>query len=153
MAKNIEKTLTKMTKKIGEDHIEVVEEAKQSTVYVTNEKLIEFLNLLKEKEGFGFLADLTAADYEEHFETIYHLMSLEDCSEIRVKVKLSKENPCVTSLVSLWNAADVQEREAYDMFGINFEGHPDLKTILLPDDFEGHPLRKDFKLDTGARER
>jgi len=104
------------------------------------------------KTEFEFLTDLTAIDEEDHMEVIYHLMHLEDCSFLRVKVKLGKDALEIPSLTPLWKAANVQEREVYDLFGIVFSGHPELKRILCADDFEGHPLRKDFLLDTTKRE-
>jgi NADH-quinone oxidoreductase subunit C len=94
--------------------------------------------------------DLTAVDYfkrKPRFEVVYHFLSLKNLFRIRVKVPLSEPDPELDSLVSLWASADWYEREVYDMFGIRFAGHPDLKRILMYPEFEGHPLRKDYPID------
>ena len=95
--------------------------------------------------GFDFLVDLTAIE-DDVLSCVYHFMSLTTHELIRIKVKLNEKLE-IPSLTKYWLAANVQEREAYDLFGINFIGHPDLKRILCPDDFVGHPLRKDFKVE------
>ncbi|MGI9951063.1 NADH-quinone oxidoreductase subunit C [Moorellaceae bacterium AZ2] len=111
------------------------------------ERLVEVMTALKEEYGFNFLADLTGVDWlpQEQIILVYHLMAVPQGEMLRVKVDLPRGNPRAPSLVGLWPAADVQEREAYDLLGIIFTGHPDLRRILCPDDFEGHPLRKDFR--------
>ena len=95
--------------------------------------------------NFDFLDMITAADYAEHFELIYRLQSIKNNAAVSFKVKCDKEKPSVPSLTNLWLGASLQEREIYDLFGIEFSGHQNLKRIVLWDDFEGHPLRKDFK--------
>ncbi len=151
MGQDVFLILIKLQNSLGENKIKLQEGLKQPTVYIESEVLNEAMQLLKEE--FNFLADLTAVEYEEHIETVYHLMSLDDCSELQVKVKLAKDNPRVMSLVSYWSAANVQEREAFDMFGIEFLGHPHLQSILLPEDSKIHPLRKNFKLAGSNGER
>ena len=150
MSKDANSILDELRQELGEGKVDFIESTKQTTVYIDSKVLAKAMKLLKKE--FGFLADLTAAEYDEHIETIYHLMSLEDCSELRVKVKLSKDDLKVISLVPFWNAANVQEREAFDMFGIEFLGHPNLKSILLPEDANTFPLRKDFNLCSFGRE-
>ncbi len=81
------------------------------------------------------------------FEVVYHLFSLRHGHRLRVKVPLGGEDPVIDSVVSVWETADWHERECFDLFGIRFRNHPDLRRILLPEDFEGHPLRKDFPLE------
>ncbi|MFH1074698.1 MAG: NADH-quinone oxidoreductase subunit C [Candidatus Firestonebacteria bacterium] len=105
--------------------------------------IFEVIKYLKE-EGVDFLLNLCATDYKEYFEVIYHLHSLESKVKIALKVRLSKEKPEVASITPLHAGADWQEREAFDLLGISFPGHPDLKRILLPCDWEGYPLRKDY---------
>lgn len=107
------------------------------------EKLLETARELKDI-GFDRLGMVTAVDREEFFTLVYRLQSRSLSSALFVKTKVDRENPVVDSVFSVWPAADWQEREVFDMFGICFEGHPDLRRILLPDDFVGHPLRKDF---------
>ena len=97
--------------------------------------------------SFRFLSDLTAADHypnEPRFEMVYHLFSIENSSRLRLKTQVGGTDPKVDSLVPVWPSANAFEREVFDLFGIRFEGHPDLRRILLPEDWEGHPLRKDY---------
>lgn len=98
--------------------------------------------------GFALLADITAVDWmrkrPERFEIVANLLSMDPPARLRMKTTATRQDPSVASITPLWPGASFPEREAYDMFGINFEGHPDLTRILMPDDWEGHPLRKDF---------
>ena len=106
--------------------------------------LFEVVKYLKE-EGLNFLLNLCGTDYKEYFEVIYHFISLENKVKLALKVKLPREKPAVASITPLHAGADWQEREAFDLLGIDFPGHPNLKRILLPEDWEGHPLRKDYE--------
>lgn len=95
------------------------------------------------------LCSVTAVDYAQTMEVVYHLYSHALKHELVLKVKLIKQGdelPQATSVVSLWPTANFQEREVYDLLGVFFIGHPDLRRILLPEDFVGHPLRKDFQM-------
>jgi len=106
------------------------------------------MQFLKEELEFDYLTDITAVDYperEKRFEMVYHLFSLKNHYRIRVKTEI-KEGEKVSSMTKVWGSANWLEREVYDMFGIEFEGHPDLRRILLSDEWEGHPLRKDYPL-------
>lgn len=98
--------------------------------------------------GFAFLSSLSAVDWLERtprFEVVYNLTDIDEPQRVCIRLPVAdSETPKVPSVVSLWPTADFQEREAYDMFGIVFEGHPDLTRILMPDEWEGHPLRKDY---------
>jgi NADH-quinone oxidoreductase subunit C len=104
--------------------------------------------MLRDRPEFTFdlLNSLTAVDYIGHFEVVYHLTSLRQNRRAVVKVKCGegRKEPVVPSVVSIWRAADFQEREVYDLMGIRFTGHPNLKRIMLWEGFPGHPLRKDF---------
>jgi len=96
---------------------------------------------------FRFLVDVTALDLyprEPRFEVVYHLLSLANGQRLRLKVRLPSENPVLPSAVPVWPSANAFEREVFDLFGITFEGHPFLERILMPDNWEGHPLRKDY---------
>ena len=106
-----------------------------------------FLQALKNKYGFQFLSDYTAIDEEiaPRFRLVLHLMSLETKARIRIKIKLN-ENESMPTLIPLWEGANWAEREIFDMFGILFNGHPDLRRILMDMRWEGHPLRKDYPL-------
>ena len=94
---------------------------------------------------FGFLDMVTAADYADRFELVYRLLSLKNNSLITLKVRCDRNAPAVPSLANLWEGANLQEREIYDLFGIEFSGHPDLRRIVLWEGYQGYPLRKDFK--------
>jgi NADH-quinone oxidoreductase subunit C len=98
--------------------------------------------------GFEFLADVTAVDWlkrhDLRFDVVVNLLSMQHLLRLRVIVGVPDEDPTVPSLVSIWPGANFPEREVFDLFGIEFSDHPDLTRILMPDDWEGHPLRKDF---------
>ena len=121
----------------------------QDTVVIDKSGIVDLARFLKEDDelNFNILIDVTAVDYwkkDPRFEVVYHLLSLENKFRIRIKVPV-KESECkVSSLCELWPAANWYEREVFDMFGIEFEGHPDLRRILMYPGFEGHPLRKDY---------
>jgi NADH-quinone oxidoreductase subunit C len=124
----------------------VVESGERDLV-VRPDSLLAVLALLKDTPDldFAYLNFVTAADYYDHFEVVYMLSSLEHNHSLVLKAKLyGRENPAIPSVVELWQGADFQEREIYDLFGIRFEGHPNLKRIFMWEGFEGHPLRKDF---------
>lgn len=119
------------------------------TAVLRKEALAGAAAFLRDELGFDFLMDLTAADYAPRaprFELVCHFYSSKHNYRLRLKCPLEGENPSVASLTPLWASANWFEREAYDMFGIKFEGHPDLRRILMYDGFEGHPLRKDYPL-------
>jgi len=114
---------------------------------VDREFLLEVASYLKTARGldFDYLTAITAVDYLDYFEVVYQLTSIKHNHSLVVKARCyGRENPSLPSVVSLWRGADFQEREIYDLFGINFEGHPNLKRIVLWAGFEGHPLRKDY---------
>ncbi|MGQ9455726.1 MAG: NADH-quinone oxidoreductase subunit C [Armatimonadota bacterium] len=94
--------------------------------------------------AFDYLADITAIDWKTHIEVVYRLTSLATNRKVVLRVDLERNNPSVDSVTSVWKSADWQEREAYDLMGVKFVGHPDLRRILLPEDWEGYPLRKDY---------
>lgn len=99
---------------------------------------------------FNFLADLTAVDrypVEPRFEVVYHLKSLPTNQRVRLKARLHGGSPRIDSLYGLWPAADMLEREVFDLFGIQFNDHPHLRRLLMPDDWEGYPLRKDYPVE------
>ncbi len=116
-------------------------------VYLQVEALPEVARFLKESPDldFSFLLSITAVDYIEYFELVYHLRSMRRNHSVVLKARCyGREAPTAPSLVSLWQGADLQEREVWDLMGIRFEGHPNMKRIMLWEGFPGHPLRKDF---------
>ncbi len=129
--------------------------ARQVTVVVAPEKVAEVARHLKEKEDFRYCVDVTAVDWkkrEPRFDVVYHFYSFSKNDRVRVKCGVA-DGQEVPSIAEVFLAADWSERETYDMFGIRFAGHPDLRRILTWEGFNGHPLRKDFPLegiDTGA---
>jgi len=99
---------------------------------------------------FNYLADLTCVDWypsEPRFEVVYHLLSIPQKERVRLKVRLHGFDAAVESVTSVWPSANFYEREVFDLFGVRFSGHPYLKRILMPDDWEGHPLRKDYPVE------
>jgi NADH-quinone oxidoreductase subunit C len=99
-----------------------------------------------------YLRNLTAVDWTDRFEIIYHIKSMRWGHKIEVRTEAPRTHPIVPSAVGVWLAADWQEREVYDLFGVEFEGHPRLSRILLADDWEGHPLRKDYPIQGPLKE-
>ena len=116
-------------------------------VWIRQESLLEVARFLKEDPtlDFAFLTAVTAVDYVEYFELVYHLLSMRHNHSAVVKTDcVGRDDPTVSSVVSVWQGADLQEREIWDLMGIRFDGHPNMKRILLWEGFPGHPLRKDF---------
>lgn len=139
--------------KVRQFEAEAVEDAKtfrgELTLHIRPQSLRRTCEFLRDAPGlrFQFLSDVTAVDLhpdEPRFEVVYHLLSLESAERLRLKVRLSSDGPKVDSLVPVWPSANAFEREVFDLFGIVFEGHPYLRRILMPEDWEGHPLRKDY---------
>ena len=126
-----------------------VEEATPESLVVKSELLLDVMAWLKDDAGLkcDYFNFVTAVDYYGYFEVVYHLMSLEHNHSVTVKTRCyGRENPAVPSVSNLWQGANLQEREIYDLMGITFTGHPNMKRMFLWEGFEGHPLRKDFQL-------
>lgn len=128
----------------------VVDSLGEVTVIVPKQYVSDVCASLKSNHGFNMLVDLCGADRgpeeDPRFEVNYHLFSTTHHNRLRLKVLLSEDEPNVPTVVTVWKTADWHERETFDLFGIKFEGHPDLRRILLPSDFDGHALRKDYPL-------
>lgn len=137
--------LNSIKKKFPNIELEVTPE-KVPIIKVDKDQLVEVASHLKKGKllDFDHLSCLSGVDYPDNFELVYQLYSYGKGHHLVLKTTVSKENPQVPSATSIWATADWFEREAYDLYGIVFEGHPDLKRILLADDFPGHPMRKDF---------
>jgi len=136
-----------VAKKLEEIFPGAVIASDKAVVIVDNESLYKVAEYLKSTDGFEFdyLANLTAVDHMDYFEVVYNLTSLKNNHSLIVKTRCyERENPDVPSVVGLWRTADYQERETFDLFGITFKGHPNLKRLLLWEGFEGHPLRRDY---------
>ena len=121
----------------------------QTTIYVPADALAAAARTLRDRAdlAFAFLADITAVDFwptEPRFELVYILVSPANRLRLRLKVRLNAEAPHVATVSALWPAANWLEREVWDMFGIVFDGHPDPRRLLMPEDWDGYPLRKDY---------
>ncbi len=129
--------------------LETIEFRGETTVVLPREQLLRVSGVLATEPFlyFAFLSDITTVDrfpLEPRFEVNYQLLSIARSDRLRLKVKLAGNDPVLPSVTSVWPTANWHERENYDLFGIRFEGHPDLRRILMPDDWEGYPLRKDY---------
>ena len=146
-------TLDYIREKLGEKVLETIQFAGDDIVMLAREGLRVSFRLLKEdpRLRFNFLCDITAVDYwkkkEPRFEVVYHLYSLPRRHRLRLRVPVPEDDPAVESLTPLWSGANFLEREVWDLFGIRFIDHPDLRRILLYDEFQGHPLRKDYPVN------
>ena len=123
-----------------------VEESSEDSLVVKSDSLLSVATFLKNGDNlkFDYFNYVTAVDYFSYFEVVYQLTSLEHNHTIIIKTRCDRDNPAVPSVVGLWQGADFQEREIYDLMGITFEGHPNMKRIFLWEGFQGHPLRKDY---------
>jgi NADH-quinone oxidoreductase subunit C len=124
----------------------------EMTIYLDRGSLREACALLRDEAecAFNFLSDITCVDWyptEPRFEVIYHLLSIPKKERVRLKVRLYSDNAAVESLTSVWPGANFFEREVFDLFGVRFTGHPHLRRILMPEDWEGYPLRKDYPVE------
>jgi NADH-quinone oxidoreductase subunit C len=132
------------------DAVQDVSEAHgEVTVVVGRDRLVEVCHVLKNDPDlrYDLLMDIAGVDYlgrEPRFEVVYHLYSVPHNSRLRLKVRVGDDDPHVPSVTNVWSTANWHEREAFDMVGIQFMDHPDLRRIYMPDDYPGHPLRKDF---------
>jgi NADH-quinone oxidoreductase subunit C len=123
------------------------------TLEIAPRKIVSVCGFLKYDQKFVRLSTVTAVDRypgEPRFEVVYHLHSLERNQRLRLKCRVSGDDPSIESVTPVWRSADWYERETFDLFGIQFRNHPDLRRIMLPEDWVGHPLRKDCKV-TGDR--
>lgn len=129
---------------------DVAEAHGEVTVFVARELIVDVCAFLKSECGFDMLADLCGGDRgpeeDPRFEVNYHILGTAHHDRLRLKVLVSEDDPRVPTVTGIWKTADWHERETYDLVGVIFDGHPDLRRILLPSDFDGHALRKDYPL-------
>jgi len=124
----------------------------EMTVQLRRDALREACAVLRDDANcpFNFLSDVTCVDWypsEPRFEVVYHLLSIPNKERVRLKVKLHGDMPALDSVTSLWPSANYFEREVFDLFGVRFSGHPYLRRLLMPENWEGHPLRKDYPVE------
>ena len=122
------------------------------TIWIEKDSIREVCAILRDSAqcSFNYLPDLTCVDWypsEPRFEVVYHLLSIAQRERVRLKVRLDGSSPVIESVTSVWPAANFYEREVFDLFGVRFTGHPNLQRIMMPDDWEGHPLRKDYPVE------
>ncbi len=131
---------------IAEHISQAVVEASDEWVIIRPDLLLQVAQFLKATPGleFNYLNCITGVDYLDYLEVVYHLTSMEHNHSLVLKVRCSREKPEVPSVVSVWRGADLQEREIFDLLGITFVGHPNLKRIFMWEGFKGHPLRRDY---------
>lgn len=150
MAMEETEILTRLKSKFPQQVKETFISLGMEVAIIDKDFLFEIMSFLKEKpQDYAMLLDLTCVDYlgeEPRFEMVYHLFSLSTNRRLRIKARVSEKEPRIASLTPLWRNANWLEREVYDLFGIEFVGHPDLRRIFMYDGFEGHPLRKDYPL-------
>lgn len=154
MADNM-RAVEKLKGKFSASVLDVVEFRGEVTVTVKKEDIVDICRFLKAEMNYNLLTDLTAVDYlgkEPRFMVVYNLYSISTKERLRVKAPVAEGDCSIDTVSCLWNSANWLEREAYDLMGINFVGHPDLRRILMTDDWVGHPLRKDYPLQGPDRE-
>ncbi len=135
-----------VARQIGERFPDAVTGSDETAIFVHSEALLKVAHFLKESLDLDYLTSITAVDFFDHVELVYHLTSIEKNYSVVLKTRCEKDKK-MDSVVGLWQGADFQEREVYDLMGISFEGHPNLKRLFLWQGFQGHPLRKDYPLD------
>jgi NADH-quinone oxidoreductase subunit C len=147
-----EETLAKVRERFGADAFTTSEFRDNRRIHVAPERLFDVMTYLKRDLGFDMLVELSAADYlnypdaRDRFGLWYVLLNTATGQRLYVKTFVNEPGPVVPSVYPLWHGADWMEREVYDMYGIVFDGHPDLRRILMPDEFTAYPMRKDYPL-------
>jgi NADH-quinone oxidoreductase subunit C len=144
-------TLNKLTERFPSSIVETHSYRGDDTAVVKKEDILDICTFLRDDEAllYNFMMDLTAVDYlgkEPRFEVVYHLYSLKYNRRVRIKARVSESDCCIDSIVPIWIGANWFEREAFDLYGITFKGHPEMRRILLYEEFQGHPLRKDYPI-------
>jgi NADH-quinone oxidoreductase subunit C len=144
--------IEQLKQQLGADAFTITQFRDNTRLHVSPSRLFEFLRVLKERLGFDMLIDLTAVDYlfypdaVDRFGVIYSLVNTDSGERLYLKTMLNEPNLTLPSVFGLWKGADWMEREVFDMYGIRFDGHPDLRRILMPEEFATYPLRKDYPL-------
>jgi len=124
----------------------------EMSIHLERSSIRDACHLLRQDAdcAFNYLADLTCVDWfpsEPRFEVVYHLLSISKKERVRLKVRLEGSSPALDSITDIWPAANYFEREVFDLFGVRFAGHPYLRRLLMPEDWDGHPLRKDYPVE------
>jgi NADH-quinone oxidoreductase subunit C len=153
-----EKITEKLKERFPDAVVGIKEFRGQFSITLNKEKILALCRYLHDDPelSFDYLVDVCGVDYlgrkEKRFEVVYHLYSIKHRHSVRLKAEVSEDDPTIDSVMPVWIGADWHEREAFDMFGIVFHGHTDLRRILMPEDWEGHPLRKDYPVKGPEKE-
>lgn len=145
----------KLKQNFSEEVLDVVEYRGETTIVVKKEKIVEISTFLRDELGYNFLADLCGVDYlgtSPRFMVVYNLYNITLKDRLRIKVPVEESDAKIDTVSVVWGTANWHERECWDLMGISFNNHPDLRRILMPADWEGHPLRKDYPLQGPDRE-
>ncbi|MFO7845393.1 MAG: NADH-quinone oxidoreductase subunit C [Balneolaceae bacterium] len=149
LSQPLQESVDALTENFSDKLIEVYQSSGDTFVRIEAEALVEICTFLKQKHNFVYLTDIAGTDRytsDERFEVIYNIISLKDQVRIFIKVRCDEESPELDSVTTVWKGANWMEREVYDMFGVQFNNHPDMRRIFLPEDFDYFPLRKEFPL-------
>ncbi|MEJ2469536.1 MAG: NADH-quinone oxidoreductase subunit C [Desulfuromonadales bacterium] len=152
---SLQAVVDKLKAKFGETVLESGEFRGETTVIVKKEDIVAVCTFLKYELGYNFLTDLCGVDYmgqSPRFMVVYQLYNLGDHTRLRIKAPVEENDARIDTVSGVWATANWLEREAWDLMGIDFNNHPDRRRILLPDDWEGHPLRKDYPVQGPDRE-
>lgn len=145
----------KLKSKFSADILDVVEFRGETTITVKKEQIVDICTFMRDQCGYNFLCDLCSVDYlgqSPRFMVVYNLYNISTKQRIRLKAPVEESTPQINTVSTVWGTADWMERECWDLMGISFVGHPDQRRILMPEDWEGHPLRKDYPLQGPGRE-
>ncbi|MFU8813455.1 MAG: NADH-quinone oxidoreductase subunit C [Balneolaceae bacterium] len=149
LSESLQRTVDALTDSFSDPLIEVYQSSGDTFVRIEADALLDVCRFLKEKQGYIYLSDIIGTDRytsDERFEVIYNVVNLKDQVRLFLKVRCEEEQPELESVTGIWRSADWKEREVYDMFGVHFTNHPDLRRIFLPEDFQYYPMRKEFPL-------
>jgi len=152
---SVQTTVESLKGKFSASVLEVAEFRGETTVVVKKEDVVAICSYLKKEEGFNFLTDLCGVDYlgkSPRFMVVYHLYNIKTHERLRLKVPVEEKDAKVDTVSVVWATANWLERECWDLMGISFNNHPDLRRILMPADWQGHPLRKDYPVQGPDRE-
>ena len=152
---SVQAAVDKLKAKFGDTVLETAEFRGETTVVVKKEEIVAVCTFLKDECGYNFLTDLCGVDnmgQAPRFMVVYHLYNIGEHNRLRVKAPVEEADAAIDTVIGVWSTANWMERETWDLMGITFNNHPDLRRILMPDDWEGHPLRKDYPVQGPDRE-
>lgn len=149
ISEKLQQIIGTLSDRFSDSLVDVYQSSGDTFVHVESDAIVEICRYLKEEQNFIYLTDVFGADRftsENRFEVFYNLVSLKEQLRLFLKIQLEENKPVVQSVTDVWKSANWSEREVYDMFGIEFTGHPDMRRIYMPQDYDYFPLRKEFPL-------